>query len=239
MAYVVGSIQLGALMSKKDVIIISALINTGLLAVLFVTALKTNPEVIAEVLKVESPSYVTITNLEREIALNETKEASHVDEVDMVLKEYLPEVVVNDVVAAPLPPPPPPQEVKVEAATVAPAPSAVVEVVVKSGDVLERIARANRTTVEAIKKANGLSSDRLKVGQVLKIPVGAMEKEVKKAAQPIAESEGPTFYVIKPGDNPWKIAKNHQVKFEDLLILNHLDEDRAKNLKVGEKIRVR
>ncbi len=41
---------------------------------------------------------------------------------------------------------------------------------VKSGDVLERIARNNNTTVSAIKAANGMKLDRINVGQKLKIP---------------------------------------------------------------------
>jgi len=41
---------------------------------------------------------------------------------------------------------------------------------VKSGDVLERIARNHGTTVNAIKSANGLRTDRINVGQKLKIP---------------------------------------------------------------------
>jgi len=42
--------------------------------------------------------------------------------------------------------------------------------VVKAGDTLDRIARAHRTTVKAIKMANGLTSDRITVGRVLKMP---------------------------------------------------------------------
>src|ERR1039458_3792195 len=42
--------------------------------------------------------------------------------------------------------------------------------VVKAGDTLDRIARAHRTTVKAIKMANGLTSDRIAVGHSLKIP---------------------------------------------------------------------
>jgi LysM repeat protein len=42
--------------------------------------------------------------------------------------------------------------------------------VVKSGDSLSRIARTHRTTVKAIKAANGLTSDRIVVGQNLKLP---------------------------------------------------------------------
>lgn len=43
---------------------------------------------------------------------------------------------------------------------------------VKSGDVLERIAKNHNTTVSAIKAANALKTDRIKVGQKLKIPSG-------------------------------------------------------------------
>jgi LysM repeat protein len=42
--------------------------------------------------------------------------------------------------------------------------------VVKSGDTLGRIAKAHRTTVRAIKAANGLTSDRIAVGHSLKMP---------------------------------------------------------------------
>jgi len=42
--------------------------------------------------------------------------------------------------------------------------------VVKSGDTLDRIARAHGTTVRAIKAANGLTSDNIVAGQNLKLP---------------------------------------------------------------------
>lgn len=41
---------------------------------------------------------------------------------------------------------------------------------VKSGDSLWVIARKNNTTVDKLKKANGLTSDNLKIGQKLKLP---------------------------------------------------------------------
>ncbi len=42
--------------------------------------------------------------------------------------------------------------------------------VVKGGDTLTLIAQACNTTVSRIKELNGLSSDRLRIGQILKIP---------------------------------------------------------------------
>lgn len=41
---------------------------------------------------------------------------------------------------------------------------------VKSGDSLERIARSHKTTVENLKKLNELDSDKIGIGQTLKIP---------------------------------------------------------------------
>ena len=56
---------------------------------------------------------------------------------------------------------------------VAPTPSAVVDsnvYVVKSGDTLSRIATAHKTTVKELKAINGLTTDRINVGQKLKLP---------------------------------------------------------------------
>jgi LysM repeat protein len=50
-----------------------------------------------------------------------------------------------------------------------PAPSENIYVI-KRGDSLSAIAKANRTTVKALKAANGLTSDRIQIGKTLKIP---------------------------------------------------------------------
>ena len=57
--------------------------------------------------------------------------------------------------------------------SVAPIESATTEATytVKSGDTLLRIAKAHGTTVKAIKSANSLTTDKIKVGQKLKLPV--------------------------------------------------------------------
>src|SRR5262249_15824462 len=108
--------------------------------------------------------------------------------------------------------------------------------------------------VEAIKKANNLTTTKLAVGQTIRIPksptsqnelsmvsskaataMASAKEEVKKAA-PAYDIQ---YYTVKSGDNPWKIAKQFNVKFEDLLRLNNLDEEKARNLKIGDKIRVR
>ena len=50
---------------------------------------------------------------------------------------------------------------------------------------------------------------------------------------------GDMFYIVKAGDNPWKIAKKYHLSFEKLLQLNRLDEAKARNLKIGQKLRIR
>ena len=216
-------------MSRKDIILISVIINAGLLAVLFVTALKTETE-----LPLPFEAFQK-SNEPSQIAFNSTpvQEPVEVDEVDQILKEYLPELdtPMEKIIPAPAP--------KVLVKEEADVQGDFVEIKIKSGDALEKIARANRTTVDAIRKVNKLTNDKLKIGQVLKVPVGQPLETELKIHPVVATFEEPTYYVVKSGDNPWKIAKNHSVKFEDLLILNNLDEERAKNLKVGEKIRVR
>ena len=52
----------------------------------------------------------------------------------------------------------------------APTSKAQARYVVKSGDTLGRIARAHRTTVQAVRTANGLTSDRIAAGQSLQMP---------------------------------------------------------------------
>jgi LysM repeat protein len=108
---------------------------------------------------------------------------------------------------------------------------------------LEKIARNNGTTVDAIKKANHLTTAKLSIGQVLRVPTGEIKpstvNQLSKETEMKASNFEAQYYTIKSGDNPWKIAKQFNVKFEDLLHLNHLDEESARNLKVGDKVRVK
>lgn len=129
-------------------------------------------------------------------------------------------------------------------ATTAPA---FTEVKVKKGDVLEKIARHNHSTVAEIMKANKLTSTNLRIGQVLKIP----NKSIKKAetstisySSASAQTSAPAndgagkFYTVKKGDSPWTIAVKNHLKVEDLLKLNNMNEDQARRLKPGDQIRI-
>jgi LysM repeat protein len=55
--------------------------------------------------------------------------------------------------------------------------------------------------------------------------------KVKKKTKPKGR-----YYIIQPGDSPWKLSKKFHIPYEKLLALNDLDEAKAKNLKIGQKL---
>jgi len=247
-------------MNRRDTIIIAVLLNAGLLAILFVMAIN-NDDYSSDTSKLivdvtEQPS--SLRDVAKVPPASSIADAGQTgDEIDNALKQYAenPQLILVDeehepIDKEPIELPPtitttPPQNPEPPPSTKTPQ---YVDVTVKKGDALERIARANNTTVEAIKKANNLTTNRLNVGQVLKVPVGTKKSQVPVAEkspdssteiQAVASSAEPELYTIKSGDNPWKIAKQFHVKFDDLLKMNDLDEEKARNLKVGDKIRVK
>lgn len=91
---------------------------------------------------------------------------------------------------------------------------------VKAGDSLWLIARRYGTTVEAIKQANGLTSDALQVGQVLRIPV---------AQTPYVE------YTVRAGDTLWELARRYGTTVEAIKQANGLTSDA---LQIGQVLRI-
>lgn len=67
------------------------------------------------------------------------------------------------------------------------------------------------------------------------IEIAALEEPVVEPPPPPQEE----WYTMKSGDNPWKVAKSHKIKFDALLKLNQLSEEKARNLKPGDQIRIR
>lgn len=212
--------------SRKDTIIIAMLVNIALLAVLFATASRTSQnsstsQIIA-IPKVEPvvARFETISQVSKPIA--QVKEP--VDEIDEILKSYAQKTIKPAVVEVKSVP-------EVIKETVLPRSltgNNYLEVKVKKGDVLSRIAKQHNVKVEELIILNGLDSAKLKIGQVLKVP------KAQSSPQTMAE-----MYVVQDGDSPWKIAKKCRIQVEDLLRLNNLDEEKAKNLKIGQKLRIR
>ena len=82
---------------------------------------------------------------------------------------------------------------------------------VRRGDSLWKLASRYGTTVDRIKRDNGLSSDRLYVGQQLRINTGAP-----------TPSAGSVTYAVRRGDTLGKIAKAHRVSLDAVLRANGL-----------------
>ncbi len=246
-------------MSRRDTIVIALLINAGLLAILFMLAVNVDDDTTSTNQSVP-PSKEVARNEYSSPKQQELSVEESAQDVDTFLKELKttnPQQVTfieddewdNDepkgVVLAPA---------KLTASNDSRGQN-YIEVTVKSGDALEKIARNNGTTVEAIRAANNLTSSKLSIGQVLKVPAKnkSAGNEVAVAQKPVvatltpapkpsekkAVAGEPQYYTVKTGDSPWKIAKEFGVEVDQLLKLNGLDEGKARNLKVGDRIRVR
>lgn len=223
-------------MNRKNTILIAVMINAGLLVVLLIAALTTQEEapVPAALVAERAPQLPKFDEapLYRELSPIPTLEPAKPVEVPIAVVE---EPLVHKL------PPLVPEALPTPAPTPAPTVSSgLTEVVVKKGDSLEKIAKAHRTSVDEVIKINHLPSSFLKVGQVLKIPA---ERSLQAAAPKPVEKKtaglGPEYYTMKVGDNPWAIAMKHHMKVEELLRLNGLNEERARKLKPGDRLRIR
>jgi len=87
--------------------------------------------------------------------------------------------------------------------------------IVKRGDSLWIIARRFDTTTKKLQKLNNLLNTNLHIGQVLKIPG-------QKESPAPATKESLKTYLVKRGDSPFRIAKNHNVPLEHFLRTNNL-----------------
>ena len=95
---------------------------------------------------------------------------------------------------------------------------------VKSGDSLWSIAKKNNVSVSELKEANGLTGNYLSIGDVLKIPTKKTIEEVDT-----------NIYIIKKGDNLYKIAQNYNTTVSELIKLNNLTNT---NLSIGQSLKL-
>jgi|GEM_PF-183218 len=95
---------------------------------------------------------------------------------------------------------------------------------VVAGDSLSSIAKRFGTTIERIKKENGLTTDTIRIGQVLKIP---------------STTESPTVmngtYVVQPGDSLSVIAKKFNTTVERIKADNRLTSD---TIRIGQVLSI-
>ena len=94
---------------------------------------------------------------------------------------------------------------------------------VNRGDSLWSIAKRFNTTVDKIKKANGLNSSLLKIGQVLQIPVLDSFYEFEDV------------YVVQKGDTLYNIAKKFNTTVADIKTINNLISN---TLSIGQILKI-
>ncbi|WP_348663206.1 lytic transglycosylase [Chlamydia vaughanii] len=237
-------------MNRRDTIIIATLVNAVLVLVLFTTAKhadKKNADVILPVLPTKLvevvPTPIETSSLEKvekpvvEIVpqkVSKEELASQFTEEKPVIVKTPQTPSVPQKTAQPsqiTPTPPEPQVVK-EAQK-----EAYATVIVKKGDFLERIAKANHTTVSALMQINDLSSTQLKIGQVIKVPICDSQEETKNPKVKVSSADD--FYTVQEGDSPWAIALRNGIRLDDLLKMNDLDEQKARRLRPGDQLRIR
>lgn len=95
------------------------------------------------------------------------------------------------------------------------------EYVVRAGDSLWKIARRYDTTVDTIKRINGLTNNQIDVGQILKIPAGQNAPYIE--------------YTVRSGDTLWLIARSYGTTVDAIKSLNGLSSDL---LNIGQILRI-
>lgn len=244
-------------MSRRDTIILAVLINAGLLAILFVTAVHVDEQQVMPRLE-EKPASQEVFLQDKMPAVQLAQVAVQHDApvsfqanvkapADMKSSAMQPLALSNQkpvpIVVEPVKTPPPIVDSAVKF-TFPASTEPFVEVTVKKGDFLEKIAKSNSTTVKAIMDANELKSTHLRVGQVLKIPVSSsvsssQNNQISQNNFASNSSANGDYYTVQPGDNPWMISKKVGVSLEKLLEINGLNEERARKLKPGDQIKIR
>ncbi len=93
--------------------------------------------------------------------------------------------------------------------------------VVRAGDSLWLIAQRYNTTVDAIKRLNGLTSDLINVGQVLKIPSSQEASYIE--------------YTVRPGDTLWLLSRRYNTTVDAIKKASGLTSDL---LSIGQILKI-
>jgi LysM repeat protein len=104
---------------------------------------------------------------------------------------------------------------------------------VASGDSLTRIARNHGTTVAELKSANGLTSDTIRIGQELIVPVGGAATGAGQTEKPSVTPVSGVTHKVVAGDSLSRIARQHHVTIAALKAANGLNND---TIRIGQEL---
>lgn len=120
---------------------------------------------------------------------------------------------------------------------------------VKAKENLNLIAEKYETSVEEIKKLNGLTSNNLRIGQILKIPTGAAieaaavtpsntptsipKTEVPQSIASTSNTEATFEHIVAAGETIYSIAKHYNLTTYQLKSFNNLNTN---EVSIGQKL---
>lgn len=105
--------------------------------------------------------------------------------------------------------------------------------IVKSGDLLGKIAAKHKTTVSNLIAWNKLDGTFIKPGQKLIVSKKVIPNTATASAN---NTKGAKYHTVQTGDTLWNISKKYEgLTIEELKRLNNLDDN---SLKIGQKIRI-
>jgi cell wall-associated NlpC family hydrolase len=109
---------------------------------------------------------------------------------------------------------------------------------VKKGDSLTAIARLYNTTIVSLKSINHLTTDIIRVGEVLKVPANATSTSLTTTSTttPIKTVTSATTYVVQSGDTLYRIAAITGLTVTQLKTYNHLTSEL---LHVGQTLQLK
>lgn len=114
-------------------------------------------------------------------------------------------------------------------------PAAMTEYKIVAGDTPAKIARKHGITLDQLREANPDMDDRrLQIGHRLQIPAPA-PKEAAALTPDAATGPAAQVYVVRPGDNLYKIAARHGTTVKELRSFNNLKTDR---IVVDQKLKI-
>ena len=113
--------------------------------------------------------------------------------------------------------------------------------IVKRGDTLYSIARANNISVDTLIKDNSITNNTISIGQILKIRTPSSETTIEECIGPDYTPPNTnttpvlTTYTVKSGDNLYAIAKKYNTTASAIMLLNNLPNT---NLSIGQKLKI-